>query len=192
VEPYRKIVEQIQNERESKETGLNDVEAALQEATLGRASSSSTNTGSNRKKGEGRNHSVASGSNNSRTNCSGSNNSRTAGNGSERSGETEQTEVSDGLAIPDFAGKRPSSRAHLVPDSECRKSHGVGCQAVCGVEFNDKGSLRDLADRMVSSPTNFFESARGPQDFVRSETLLDFCSNLYLKVYQGLELHARL
>jgi len=38
LEPYREIVEQIQNERESKETGLNHVQAALHDMNLSRVS----------------------------------------------------------------------------------------------------------------------------------------------------------
>lgn len=69
-----------------------------------------------------------------------------------------QYSYASGIANKDFVGDIASSKAHLVPDSSCRNSHGVACQAVCGVKFDDQELFKKLADCMVTSDTNFLRS----------------------------------
>ena len=59
---------------------------------------------------------------------------------------------------PDFNGVIPSSRAHLVPESNCKYPFAVSCQAVCGVSISDASELKKFADGMVKSDTNFLRT----------------------------------
>jgi len=67
-----------------------------------------------------------------------------------------------GLANPDCFGRRPSSRAHMVPNSDCYRSYGVSCaKGVCGVTGDLTGDLeflRSLAEGMISSSFNFLRA----------------------------------
>jgi len=77
---------------------------------------------------------------------------------SDYSQEGSNVSSSSGLENKDFIGDVPSSRAHLVPNSDCCFPYGVGCQAVCGVKFRDAKILKKLAEGMVSSDTNVMRS----------------------------------
>jgi hypothetical protein len=76
----------------------------------------------------------------------------------EGSQDTSQASDSSGRANKDFIGECPSSRAHLIPESDCRFSHGVACQAVCGLRLDSVAALRQLAEFIHQASHNFIRS----------------------------------
>jgi uncharacterized membrane protein YgcG len=59
---------------------------------------------------------------------------------------------------PSFTGSVPSSRAHMVPESNCRFPYGVYLQAVYGESSDDKKFLRELADKTVDLDLNLLRA----------------------------------
>jgi hypothetical protein len=156
VEVYEDIVAVVMAVRNTI-SDQNAVESALQEDN---SHPSSKNGGNGKSQGSKLRRRRAYKSQSSVTNDGESSSSSITGNESEVSnyspGGSQVSNASASNALyPDFTGAFPSSKAHLVPQSSCRHSHGVACQAVCGVKFDEEVLLKKLADCMVESDTNF-------------------------------------
>jgi hypothetical protein len=141
------------NEEQEKRTFNSDhAAAALQDVSLKEQDSGSNHKAKKKKKSRN-----LPGSKSSSTTSGKSNTSSIADDGSAPPSVSQEGSLG-GLNNPDFAGNTASSRAHYIPNSECCFSHGVFCQAVCGVELTDKESLRRLADLMMKSDTNLLRA----------------------------------
>jgi len=83
-----------------------------------------------------------------------------SGNSNASSRNSNASYLSQSKRFPDFGGRRPSTRAHMVPDpnsTECYRYHTVICQAVLGFYQVDV-DVEKLAKGLAESDYNFLRA----------------------------------